>query len=120
MLEAKLNHGRDEEDPSGQEVGDDYDEPAWPAPTADEPVDATVHVPGSKSLTGRELVLSALADGPGELRNALQSRDSHLMIEALRELGTEVEESVGSPNPRLRVTPAEALSRSTTTPFPPP
>ena len=33
---------------------------AWPAPTADGPVDATVAVPGSKSLTNRLLILAAV------------------------------------------------------------
>ncbi|MGH1552250.1 hypothetical protein ACRAWF_09095 [Streptomyces sp. L7] len=31
-------------------------------------VDATVHVPGSKSVTNRALVLAALASEPGWLR----------------------------------------------------
>ncbi len=43
--------------------------PLWPAPPyAKGPVDATVTVPGSKSLTNRFLVLAALADGPSRLR----------------------------------------------------
>ena len=37
--------------------------PDWPAPHAHGPVDATVSLPGSKSLTNRYLVLAALADG---------------------------------------------------------
>ncbi len=36
----------------------------WRAPTASGPLAAVVELPGSKSLTNRELVLSALADGP--------------------------------------------------------
>ncbi len=60
------------------------DPAAWPAPTrtgatAGSPLDATVAVPGSKSLTNRLLVLAALADGPGVLRGALRSRDTDLM-----------------------------------------
>ncbi len=38
--------------------------PDWPAPLAAGPVDATVALPGSKSLTNRYLVLAALAGGP--------------------------------------------------------
>ena len=36
----------------------------WSAPTADGPLSARLSLPGSKSLTNRELVLAALADGP--------------------------------------------------------
>ncbi len=69
--------------------------PHWPAPFAARPVDATVTVPGSKSLTNRYLVLAALADGPSRLRAPLHSRDSALMIEALRQLGATVTEVPG-------------------------
>lgn len=63
----------------------------WAAPTATRPLDATVEVPGSKSLMNRYLVLAALADGPGRLRGALTSRDSLLMAAALEALGASVE-----------------------------
>ena len=62
----------------------------WPAPTATEPVRATVAVPGSKSITNRALVLAALSEGGGTLTGALRSRDSDLMIAALRALGVPV------------------------------
>ncbi|RVX44477.1 3-phosphoshikimate 1-carboxyvinyltransferase [Nonomuraea polychroma] len=61
--------------------------PHWPAPTATAPVTATVSLPGSKSVTNRALVLAALADGPGLVRQALRSRDADLMVAALRALG---------------------------------
>ena len=48
-------------------------------------------LPGSKSLTNRELVLSALAAGPSTLLDPLYSRDSQLMMEALKSLGTTFE-----------------------------
>ncbi|GMA25179.1 3-phosphoshikimate 1-carboxyvinyltransferase 1 [Luteimicrobium album] len=67
------------------------DDAPWAAPVADGPLDATVEVPGSKSLTNRLLVLAALADGPGVLRGALRSRDSDLMVAGLRALGVGVE-----------------------------
>lgn len=76
----------------------------WPAPTADGPLDATVPVPGSKSLTNRYLVLAALADGPGRLRGPLRSRDTLLMAQALRDLGTAVEDDPAAPGDWL-VTP---------------
>ncbi|MEU7565711.1 3-phosphoshikimate 1-carboxyvinyltransferase [Streptomyces fradiae] len=68
----------------------------WPAPHASGPVDATVSVPGSKSVTNRALVLAALASEPGWLRRPLRSRDTLLMAEALRALGVGIEETVSS------------------------
>jgi 3-phosphoshikimate 1-carboxyvinyltransferase len=65
----------------------------WPAPRAVAPVDARVTLPGSKSLTNRELVLAALADGPGVVRRALRSRDTDLMAAALTALGSTVDGS---------------------------
>ncbi|MCY1674316.1 3-phosphoshikimate 1-carboxyvinyltransferase [Pseudarthrobacter sp. SL88] len=83
--------------------------PHWPAPYAGRPVDATVTVPGSKSLTNRYLVLAALADGPSRLRAPLHSRDSVLMIEALRQLGATITEVPGDGafGPDLEVVPLQ-------------
>jgi len=83
----------------------------WAAPVASGPLHARLRLPGSKSLTNRELVLSALAEGPSLLRAPLHSRDSRLMIDALRALGTEIEEvdAGGAYGPDLRVTPGELL-----------
>ncbi|MCC6729294.1 MAG: 3-phosphoshikimate 1-carboxyvinyltransferase [Chthonomonadales bacterium] len=58
----------------------------------DGPLDATVRLPGSKSLTNRALLLAALADGPSRIRNALFSDDTRYMAGALRALGLEVTE----------------------------
>lgn len=74
----------------------------WPAPRARHPVDATISLPGSKSLTNRALVLAALADGPATVRAALRSRDTLLMVGALRSLGTLIDDS----GPDWTVTPA--------------
>jgi 3-phosphoshikimate 1-carboxyvinyltransferase len=67
----------------------------WTAPTAPGPVHATVTVPGSKSQTNRALVLAALAAAQGvgapTLSGALRSRDTDLMIGALRTLGLRVD-----------------------------
>ncbi|MFD9482772.1 3-phosphoshikimate 1-carboxyvinyltransferase [Streptomyces sp. NPDC059991] len=68
----------------------------WPAPVASGAVDATVTVPGSKSVTNRALVLASLAAEPGWLRRPLRSRDTLLMAEALRALGVGIEETVSS------------------------
>jgi 3-phosphoshikimate 1-carboxyvinyltransferase len=64
--------------------------PTWPAPTADRPVEATVALPGSKSLTNRYLVLAALASEPSRLRSPLRSRDTLLMASALAGLGVKL------------------------------
>src|SRR3954468_20931577 len=63
----------------------------WPAPRAAVPVDATVRLPGSKSLTNRALVLAALSQGPSVVRQALRSRDTELMAAALNRLGAGVD-----------------------------
>ena len=56
------------------------------------PLNASVRVPGSKSLTNRALLIAALADGKTTLQNALFSDDSHYFANALRTLGFRVEE----------------------------
>lgn len=64
--------------------------PPWLAPAAKGPVRATVTVPGSKSITNRALLLAALAGTGSTIRGALRSRDTELMIGALRALGVPV------------------------------
>ncbi|MBV9641207.1 MAG: 3-phosphoshikimate 1-carboxyvinyltransferase [Mycobacteriaceae bacterium] len=63
----------------------------WAAPTTPTPVHATVRIPGSKSQTNRALVLAAVAaaqgSGTSTIGGALRSRDTDLMIAALRALG---------------------------------
>ena len=77
---------------------------SWSAPQA-RGFKASIRLPGSKSLTNRELVLSALADKPSTLLDPLYSRDSQLMIEALKSLGTTFEKSAN----RLIVTPGKLV-----------
>lgn len=67
----------------------------WPAPHATTPIHATVTLPGSKSLTNRYLVLAALANDTSRIRRPLRSRDTLLMVEALRALGAGVEDIDG-------------------------
>ncbi len=81
----------------------------WPAPRAGRPVDATLTLPGSKSLTNRALVLAALADGPSLVRQALGSRDTRLMAQALTALGSHVDTS----GPDWRVTPGAFTADAT-------
>ena len=67
----------------------------WTAPSASTAVHATVTIPGSKSQTNRALVLAALAAAQGQgtstIGGALRSRDTDLMIGALRSLGLRVD-----------------------------
>ncbi|MDN5796118.1 MAG: 3-phosphoshikimate 1-carboxyvinyltransferase [Intrasporangium sp.] len=92
----------------------------WAAPVADEPLDTTVSLPGSKSLTNRYLVLAALACERSRLRAPLRSRDTLLMAEALRRLGVGIDdvrdESDHGPQPVADwlVSPPERVSGHTT------
>ncbi|HEY8305679.1 MAG TPA: 3-phosphoshikimate 1-carboxyvinyltransferase [Lapillicoccus sp.] len=74
------------------EPGDPRHPGDWAAPTARRPVEATVALPGSKSLTNRFLVLAALAGDWSRLRQPLRSRDTLLMAAGLRALGVEIED----------------------------
>ncbi len=74
----------------------------WPAPTVSRPVDATVSLPGSKSMTNRAMILAALSETPSVVRRPLRSRDTVLMAGALRTLGITVAEADGD----WAVTPA--------------
>ncbi len=67
------------------------DEPLpWLAPYREDPVNATILVPGSKSITNRALLLAAIGDRPSVLSRPLGSRDTQLMIAALTALGATV------------------------------
>jgi 3-phosphoshikimate 1-carboxyvinyltransferase len=69
----------------------------WRAPFRGlNPVHATITIPGSKSVTNRALILSALAQTPSILRRPLRSRDTELMAQGLRSLGVGIEESFDS------------------------
>src|SRR6476620_4095194 len=91
------------------------EEPDWAAPLARGPLDATVVLPGSKSLTNRYLVLAALASDRSRLRAPLRSRDTLLMADALRSLGVRIDDVTAdgaAPNsavPDWVVTPPERL-----------
>jgi len=80
---------------------------AYEAPAAAGAVHATLTIPGSKSLTNRELMIAAIADGPGRLNAPLHSDDSRRMIDALRALGIGIDEVEGGGEfgPDLVVTP---------------
>lgn len=58
-------------------------------------VDASVVVPGSRSLTNRALVCAALADGESRLSGWLDCDDTQAMRNGLARLGVEIEERGG-------------------------
>jgi 3-phosphoshikimate 1-carboxyvinyltransferase len=55
------------------------------------PIHGSIRPPGSKSLTNRAMICAALAQGESVLIGALDSDDTRVMIEALRQLGLYVE-----------------------------
>jgi 3-phosphoshikimate 1-carboxyvinyltransferase len=57
----------------------------------DHPLNASVRVPGSKSLTNRALLIAALAKGTTRITNALFSDDSRYFARALQTLGFDVQ-----------------------------
>ena len=54
-------------------------------------VRGSIRPPGSKSITNRALVCSALADGTSTLTGALRSDDTRFMIDGLRRLGFDLD-----------------------------
>lgn len=77
----------------------------WTAPSTSAPVHATVTLPGSKSITNRALIISALARGESTITGALRSRDTDLMIAALQEIGVRIDVDLLDPT-TLSVTSA--------------
>lgn len=78
----------------------------WAAPQAIAPVRARVSIPGSKSMTNRALILSAIANGPSLIRSPLRARDTALMVDGLRAMGVEI---IDLPDGAWRVTPRRLL-----------
>lgn len=58
-----------------------------PIQPAQGPIDATVRLPGSKSITNRALLLAALADGSCRITHALFADDTRYTAAALERLG---------------------------------
>lgn len=81
-------------------------------PVAPGPLHHRLALPGSKSLTNRELVLAALAEHPSTLHAPLHARDTELMVNALRALGATIRESnhAGAFGPDLIVNPVPPVS----------
>ena len=53
----------------------------------------SVHLPGSKSISNRVLLLAALSSGTTTVHDLLASDDTRVMLDALRQLGCDVDES---------------------------
>lgn len=69
----------------------------WRAPfRGTTPINATITISGSKSVTNRALILASLATSPSRLIKPLRSRDTELMMKGLRSLGITIEESKNS------------------------
>jgi len=80
-------------------------EDLWRAPfRGNNPINAAITIPGSKSATNRALILAALAKTPSTLRKPLHSRDSALMISGLRAIGCAITQE---PNGDLQITPGK-------------
>ena len=53
-------------------------------------VSGTVRLPGSKSISNRVLLLAALCEGRTTVHDLLDSDDTRVMLQALRQLGCSV------------------------------
>ena len=84
------------------------------APRASSALGARLTIPGSKSLTNRELVLAALADRDSTITGGLRARDTELMMRALETLGARISVTPEGSDEVWRVTPANFGSISTT------
>jgi 3-phosphoshikimate 1-carboxyvinyltransferase len=80
-------------------------EDLWRAPfRGNNPINAAITIPGSKSATNRALILAALAKTPSILRKPLHSRDSALMIAGLKAIGCAITQEA---NGDLQITPGK-------------
>jgi 3-phosphoshikimate 1-carboxyvinyltransferase len=69
----------------------------WPAPFINKAdpssaINCVITIPGSKSVTNRALILAAISQTPSTIRRPLASRDTDLMVKALRSLGCQINE----------------------------
>ncbi|HYF50826.1 MAG TPA: 3-phosphoshikimate 1-carboxyvinyltransferase [Planctomycetota bacterium] len=76
--------------------------PELPIQPVGHPIDLDIAVPGSKSITNRYLVISALADGEVNLTGMLHSDDTHYMVEGLKSLGFSVDADWNAKSCRVR------------------
>lgn len=69
-------------------------------------LDATIAIPGSKSVTNRALILAAISQTPSRLRKPLSSRDTDLMVKALQSLGCKIDKVETPEGFDYQITPA--------------
>ena len=85
----------------------------WAAPfigkDASSSINATITIPGSKSVTNRALILAAISQTPSRLRRPLSSRDTDLMVKGLQSLGCKIEELKTPEGFDYLITPAKLL-----------
>jgi len=82
----------------------------WIAPFIDgTALDATITIPGSKSVTNRALILAAISQTPSRLRRPLSSRDTDLMVKGLQSLGCKIEEVKTNEGFDYLITPAKLM-----------
>ncbi len=87
--------------------------PLWAAPfRGRKPVDVTVTIPGSKSVTNRALILAAQATSPSIIRKPLISRDSELMSTGLIAMGVTIESGSDARGDFWKVTPATVAGKT--------
>jgi 3-phosphoshikimate 1-carboxyvinyltransferase len=78
----------------------------WAPPQATAPVQASVLLPGSKSITNRALILAALASSPTLIAGPLEARDTELMAAAVQALGCSLHAPATNGRAEWLVTPA--------------
>ena len=78
------------------------------------PVSGSVTLPGSKSITNRALILAALGSKAVTLQGALFSRDTRIMVAALRQLGFKIETDETAPAIRVEGRNGEIPAREAT------
>jgi 3-phosphoshikimate 1-carboxyvinyltransferase len=92
---------------------------ARPVAVPGRPLDYTVELPGSKSITNRALLIAALAEGPSTLSRVLFSDDTEAMLGVLAALGIDTAVDRGAAQVvvtgtggRLRAGPLDLDARS--------
>ena len=86
----------------------------WPAPFIDKAnqaatINSIITIPGSKSVTNRALILAAISQTPSTIRRPLSSRDTDLMVAALRSLGCQIDEVKSDDGFDYLVTPKKLM-----------
>jgi 3-phosphoshikimate 1-carboxyvinyltransferase len=68
----------------------------YPITALSRPLFGRIRPPGSKSLTNRALIVGAMAAGRSTLSGALDSVDTRVMLESLKQLGLDIEHEQNS------------------------